>query len=314
VIKLSILLPVFNEAEHIKECLNSILENNIKDFEVVVSDNCSSDNTLEILSKFNDKRLKVFVTDQQVSPYKNFKNAFNNSSGEYIFFMGGDDLLTKGIIDTIYPLLDGGATIFGKLLCFYDGEETYFEASNTKEYLNSIFKGTKDFTPSYLLNLRDEIMYSFIKKDYFYYSRYLVDNSLERLLTWQALVIFNLADVQRFKFTNEIFIRKRYYRNKRISGYAHDSYHKLLGASYTLKAFNSLYNSFVTLLVTRKVKVFFSLFFTNRIVQSSGFGGFFGQFPSSKKYYFYFSPTIMIFLAPIIDLLRFFRNLFIQKR
>ena len=59
--KLSVLIPVYNEKSTIEKCVNTVLNSNIGDLEleVIISDNNSSDGTKEILSKINDKRVKV---------------------------------------------------------------------------------------------------------------------------------------------------------------------------------------------------------------------------------------------------------------
>ena len=56
---LSIVIPVFNEDKYIKKNIKSLLSNTSRDFEIIVFDNCSDDNTLNILDSFNDARLKV---------------------------------------------------------------------------------------------------------------------------------------------------------------------------------------------------------------------------------------------------------------
>ena len=58
-LSLSIVIPVFNEDKFIKKNINSLLSNSSRDFEIIIFDNCSDDNTLNILKSFNDARLKI---------------------------------------------------------------------------------------------------------------------------------------------------------------------------------------------------------------------------------------------------------------
>jgi len=58
-IRLSILIPVFNESHYIDECITSILQNKSRNFEIIVSDNHSTDDTATRLRRYNDERLKV---------------------------------------------------------------------------------------------------------------------------------------------------------------------------------------------------------------------------------------------------------------
>ena len=72
-IKLSILVPSFNDSNYIEECLNSILKSNSFDFEIIVCDDCSDEDTLKIINKFNDSRLRVFESQQRLGATDNYK-------------------------------------------------------------------------------------------------------------------------------------------------------------------------------------------------------------------------------------------------
>src|SRR5437016_9767283 len=97
-VRLSILIPVFNESHYIDECIQSILVNKSNDFEIIVSDNHSTDDTLSRLGKYSDPRLKVVRPASKLSPQRNHWHAFQNSSGTYIYFIGGDDYFAPGVI------------------------------------------------------------------------------------------------------------------------------------------------------------------------------------------------------------------------
>ena len=57
--KFSIILPVKNGGEYVKECVNSILSQSLQDFNLIVLDNCSIDGTLEWLRSLEDVRIKI---------------------------------------------------------------------------------------------------------------------------------------------------------------------------------------------------------------------------------------------------------------
>ena len=58
--KISILMTVFNGADFLKESIESILNQTYKDFELVIINDYSTDNTIQIIKKFNDDRIKLY--------------------------------------------------------------------------------------------------------------------------------------------------------------------------------------------------------------------------------------------------------------
>ncbi len=93
--KISIVTPTFNSSKFIAETLKSILSQSYKDFEVLVVDDCSTDNTVEIVKSFNDKRIRIFVNDVNKGAAFSRNVALKNAKGEYIAFVDGDDLWEK---------------------------------------------------------------------------------------------------------------------------------------------------------------------------------------------------------------------------
>lgn len=96
--KISIVIPTRNRAEYLKGCIESCLASPDPNIEVIVSDNNSLDNTREVVSLFNDTRLKYFATGQSVSMRQNFEFALQYATGEYIIYIGDDDgVLSYGL-------------------------------------------------------------------------------------------------------------------------------------------------------------------------------------------------------------------------
>jgi len=90
--KLSVLIPVYNEKNTIKNCLHEVLKADIGslDLEVIISDNNSIDGTKEILSRINDPRVKILYRDKNNGKGANIKNALKEASGDLILFQDGD--------------------------------------------------------------------------------------------------------------------------------------------------------------------------------------------------------------------------------
>ena len=101
-IKNSIAMATYNGEKFIKEQIDTILEN--MDFydELVISDDGSTDNTINIINSYikKDKRIKL-VKGPGKGVKRNFMNAINNTSGKYIFLSDQDDIWAKNKIKTI---------------------------------------------------------------------------------------------------------------------------------------------------------------------------------------------------------------------
>lgn len=94
--KVSVCIASYNHAEYLEEMLDSVLAQTFQDFEIVIADDGSKDNSLEILENYSKKfsRIKVLThpsnENKGISPTINL--AIENAAGEYIAFIGSDDV------------------------------------------------------------------------------------------------------------------------------------------------------------------------------------------------------------------------------
>ena len=114
--KVSVALPVFNGENYLAEALDSILAQTFRDFELVISDNASTDATPRICAEYaaRDARVVVNRNARDVGPCKNFDLAFELSSGEYFKWAAHDDLLDPTFLEKCVAVLDADAEI---ILC-----------------------------------------------------------------------------------------------------------------------------------------------------------------------------------------------------
>ena len=99
--KLSVIIPVYNGEKTIKETLDSLFSQTLSDIEVIVVNDGSTDNTLEILRSFTDKRLKVITIEnsgQGIARNKGLEIA----EGEYVGFVDADDSVECDMFERMY--------------------------------------------------------------------------------------------------------------------------------------------------------------------------------------------------------------------
>ena len=88
----SIIIPTYNSAKTLKQCLESIFKQCFSDFEVLIMDGLSGDNTLEIAKKFDDNRIKTF-SEKDNGVYDAMNKGIDYANGEWLYFLGSDDEL-----------------------------------------------------------------------------------------------------------------------------------------------------------------------------------------------------------------------------
>ncbi len=89
----SIVIPTFNRLEDLRFTLFCIMRQSFKDYEIIISDNCSTDKTKEFIKEIKDKRVRYYRNKENIGSIQNFKKALGYAKGEYIFFHGDDDFL-----------------------------------------------------------------------------------------------------------------------------------------------------------------------------------------------------------------------------
>jgi glycosyltransferase involved in cell wall biosynthesis len=102
--KITIGMPVFNGEKYINEAIESLLSQTFVDFELVISDNCSTDKTAKICNEYvlKDKRIRYFRQNQNIGALKNFEFVLKYASGEYFMWAACDDKWSKNWLESIY--------------------------------------------------------------------------------------------------------------------------------------------------------------------------------------------------------------------
>jgi len=105
--KVSILMPVFNEQDFIKEAIESVLSQTHNNFELIIVDDFSSDETYSIAKKYSLKDSRIdLIKNSEKGKVSAFNLAFKKSTGDYICFFAGDDIMDKeSIHNRLSPIL-----------------------------------------------------------------------------------------------------------------------------------------------------------------------------------------------------------------
>ena len=88
----SIIIPTYNRSNFISATVNSILQQTFYDFEIIIIDDGSIDNTEDVISKITDVRIKYFK-QQNLERGAARNNGFGKATGEYVIFFDSDDIM-----------------------------------------------------------------------------------------------------------------------------------------------------------------------------------------------------------------------------
>lgn len=95
--KVSVVMPAYNAEKYLSEAIESVLNQSFKDFEFIIIDDCSTDNTSKIALEYasKDKRIKYFRNEDNVGCTASLNNGLKHSKGEFIARMDSDDVCHK---------------------------------------------------------------------------------------------------------------------------------------------------------------------------------------------------------------------------
>jgi glycosyltransferase involved in cell wall biosynthesis len=113
-IKLSVIMPVYNAGELLKESMESVLNQTFRDFEFVIINDCSTDNSLKTIKAFQkkDKRIRIINNKENLGVKKSLNKALELSKGEYVARMDADDISLPDRFKIQVNYLDRNPEIF----------------------------------------------------------------------------------------------------------------------------------------------------------------------------------------------------------
>ena len=121
--KISIILPAYNEGKYIKKAVDSVLNQTFDDFELIIVNDGSGDDTLSIINGFEDERIRIINQSNQ-GPGASRNNALKIACGEYVMFLDGDDWYCPDALKTAYDeITSKGTDISIFQIIKYDGSE-----------------------------------------------------------------------------------------------------------------------------------------------------------------------------------------------
>lgn len=158
--KVSICVPVYNVEEYIGRCLNSILNQTIKDIEVIVVNDCTLDNSMAIVLEYanKDSRIKIINHKRNLGLMMARYTGYISATGDYITFCDSDDTLIPNSVELLYSsaLSNDADIVSGQLL--------YIDIVGKKQLLDSSLLYGSNTSAIYKSLLKKELLHNLCGK------------------------------------------------------------------------------------------------------------------------------------------------------
>lgn len=233
---ISVIIPVYNTDVYLNEAVGSILNQTFRDFELIIVNDGSTDNSLKILKEFEQADSRVILIDQPNSGSSIARErALGISKGEYLFFMDSDDILESKALESCYKraVKDSLDMVFFDAVSFSD---------DTNLNAQSFHYNRKGVVGEGIYN-GAELMNMLLSKDLF------------RVAPWMHLFRKEIATENELHFypriihEDELFFSQLYLFAKRVGYIPEDFFRRRLRANSTMTTKFSLknINSYLTI-------------------------------------------------------------------
>jgi len=140
-------MATYNGQKYIRQQLGSILGQIGESDEIIISDDSSSDRTVEIIKTFDDKRIRLFENNRFKSPAYNFENALEKATGDIIFLSDQDDIWMENKVKIMFGLLQQYELVVSDCIIINENEdvlqESFFKTRGSKKgRLNNLIKNS----------------------------------------------------------------------------------------------------------------------------------------------------------------------------
>jgi glycosyltransferase involved in cell wall biosynthesis len=156
--KISIVTTIYNVEKYIEKCLTSLVTQTYKDLEIILVNDCSTDSSMDIVSKFDDSRIKIINHTVNKGAGWARRTGIESATGDYVITVDGDDWisedfiesLVKGAEETGADIVSGGIT--------YIMEDNYHEVKRFLPHVSENMQKFTDYSNQKIIFLNNKIV------------------------------------------------------------------------------------------------------------------------------------------------------------
>ncbi|MBA7491966.1 hypothetical protein ES702_02514 [subsurface metagenome] len=143
--KVSVCMPNYNFGHFIGQAIQSVLEQTFADFELIIVDDASTDNSVAIIKSFSDERVKFYQNEKNIGRVKNINKCLSLASGEYVTILPSDDIYLPASLQRRVQVLDSEP-----------GVGLVYSSAGTIDEDGTVVKEHHTWTQNYVLSGEDE--------------------------------------------------------------------------------------------------------------------------------------------------------------
>ncbi len=222
-IKVSVVIPVYNGEAYLEECMDSILFQTLKEIEVICVDDGSTDHCSELLQKYKemDSRVKVITNQRNYGPGTSRNKGLEKARGKYVIFLDADDVFEKELLELAFSR----AEIYQTDICIFREDEFSDSIKKRTEYPYSRFSIEKlekrgVFSPN---DVKDVLfnLWNGWAWDKLFLREFVLENGLWFQEMWSSedgfFVHAAMASAKRLTCLNKVLVHHRVNRSSSIS-------------------------------------------------------------------------------------------------
>lgn len=121
----SVIVPSYNAVHSIGFAIKSVLSQTISNWELIICDDASTDNTVDIIQAFNDPRIRLLINDKNLGPGPSRDKAIALAQGQWITVLDADDVYAPDRLEKLYQVASQhpNAIVFDEIIECHDGKE-----------------------------------------------------------------------------------------------------------------------------------------------------------------------------------------------
>ncbi|MEH6958080.1 bifunctional glycosyltransferase/CDP-glycerol:glycerophosphate glycerophosphotransferase [Neobacillus drentensis] len=194
--KVSVIVTVYNQELYLKECLESVVSQTLRDLEIIIVDDGSTDSSREIAEEYAKSYQNVTILKQKNKGVSSARNTgLKNARGAYVAFLDGDDFVNLDAYELLYNAAqkEGADTAIGNITCF--NENRQWKLSYMSKVLQKNLPFVRHIKTNPELNLTPSVNNKIFKRELIQSNKILFDESLfigeDLLFTQQCLWLSN---------------------------------------------------------------------------------------------------------------------------
>ena len=144
-IKVSVIIPIYNAYDYLRPAMESVLDQTLREIEVICVDDGSTDHSLDILKEYQklDARVRI-VTETNAGPALARNAGFKRARGEFVIFLDADDFFEPTLLEKMYELsVKEGLDVAIARYDIYNSKKAVFQENRESEHIRIYENGAK---------------------------------------------------------------------------------------------------------------------------------------------------------------------------